>query len=184
MSLTLTHTHRVILCGLVVFLLVLAFFVYQRLSPQGIFADLQNDLRAIDPTLDASYTDLEGNVIDLRTYKGRPIIINAWATWMPFSHTELPLIDAVASRYGDEIVIIGMNRMEDRTFIQAFLTTLAPMPHTLFLTDPADTFYRGIDGYAMPETVFYREDGTMAQHIRGVITEADLISGIEEILAD
>jgi len=184
MSLTLTRTHRVILCGLVVFLLVLAFFVYQRLSPQGIFADLQNDLRAIDPTLDASYTDLEGNVIDLRTYKGRPIIINAWATWMPFSHTELPLIDAVASRYGEDIVVIAMNRMEDRAFIQAFLTTLPSMSHTVFLTDPADTFYRAVDGYAMPETVFYRRDGTMVEHIRGVMSETDLVAGIEEILAD
>lgn len=184
MSVTLTRSHRVILVALIVFLLVLAFFVYQRVSPHGLFADLQNDLRAIDPALDASYTDLNGNTIDLRAYQGRPIIINAWATWMPFSHTELPLIDTIASRYGEDIVVIAMNRMEDRAFIQAFLTTLPSMPNTIFLTDPADTFYRAVGGYAMPETVFYREDGTMAQHIRGVMSEADLIAGIEEILAD
>lgn len=184
MSVTLTRSHRIVLAVLALFLAALAFFAYQRLSPQGIFADLQNDLRAIDPALDASYTDLNGNTVDLRSYKGRPIIINAWATWMPFSHTELPLIDSVASRYGDAIVVIGMNRMEDRAFIQAFLTTLAPMPNTIFLTDPADTFYRAVGGHAMPETVFYRDDGTMARHIRGVMTEADLVAGIEEILPD
>jgi thiol-disulfide isomerase/thioredoxin len=183
MALRLSRSHIVVLSTLVLVLIGVAIVVYQRVSPQGLFADLQNDLRAIDPAFDAKYTDLSGNVVDIRTYKGKLLIINSWATWMPFSYTELPLLASLKQHYGEQIVILAINRMEDPAFITSFLSTLPPMPELVLLTDSKDTFYQAVGGYAMPETVIYRKDGTIAHHMRGVATEEMLRVSIDALLS-
>lgn len=180
---TLKRAHIIGLSILLVCIALLAFLTYQRLSPSGFLADLQNDLQTIDPLPGQGYTDLAGNPVDLRAYKGGVIIINSWASWMPFSQTELPLLNQIKERYGDAVTLLAINRMEDTALIQAYLTTLPGMSSTIFLADPADTFYRAVGGYAMPETVVYAVDGTIVFHARGVLVESELVAALDAATA-
>ena len=165
-------------------LAVLGFLTYSFISPYGMFSDLQNDLKTIEPEEGAEYTDLDGNPVDLATFKGKPLIVNAWATWIPFSQTELPLLIQAKETYGDEITILAINRMEETIRIRSFLSTFAISENTiLFLTDPTDYFYRVTGGYAMPERIFYRPDGTIEMHKRGVLTKEELSATIDTLLA-
>ncbi len=171
----------VILLGVIV---VLGFLTYSFISPYGMFSDLQNDLKTIEPEEGAEYTDLDGNPVDLATFKGKPLVINAWATWIPFSQTELPLLIQAKETYGDKITILAINRMEETIRIRSFLETFAiPSDRILFLNDPTDYFYRATGGYAMPETIFYRADGTIEMHKRGVLTQEELTATIDALLA-
>ena len=180
----LSRAQLLTLIGLVSIVCALGFFAYLRLSPSGLLADLKNDLKTIAPEESASYTDLDGNAVDIRKFKGKPLIVNAWASWMPFSQTELPLLIKSQETYGDRITILAINRMEDRVKIRAFLSTFSIPESIVFLADPTDFFYRAVGGYAMPETVFYRSDGTIAEHKRGVLTEEELKEKIELLLAE
>jgi len=172
---------------LVVLFAILALFgflTYSFVSPYGMFSDLKNDLKTIAPEESVSYTDLNGNPVDLASFKGKPLIINAWATWIPFSQTELPLLIQAQQRYGNAITILAINRMEDTIIIRSFLETFGiQQDGIIFLTDPSDFFYRAIGGYAMPEMVFYRSDGVIQNHIRGTVTESDLNQFIESLIA-
>ncbi len=163
---------------------VLGFLTYSFVSPYGIFSDLKNDLKTIAPEESASYTDLDGNPVDLASFKGKPLIVNTWATWMPFSQTELPLLALMQERYGDTVTILAINRMEDTIRIRSFLDTFSiKNDGIIFLTDPTDFFYRAVGGYAMPETIFYRSDGVIQNHERGTLTESDLVQFIETLIA-
>ncbi len=168
-----------VLCGV---LAVLGFLTYSFTAPGGMFSGLQNDLKAIEPEADAGYTTLDGAPVDLADFKGKPIIVNAWATWMPFSKDELALLTALHSEYGDRMVIIAMNRMETALTVRSYLALYGIGESITFLLDPKDSFYRAVSGYAMPETVFYRKDGTLLAHTRGVLTEAELRVYAEELL--
>lgn len=153
---------------------VLGLIVYSFVAPGGMFSGLQNDLKMIEVEESVRYTTLDGAPIDLEDLKGKPIIINSWATWMPFSKDELPLLIALNEEYGDQIEIIAMNRMENVLTVRSYLGTYGIPESIKFLLDPADSFYRAVGGYAMPETLFYREDGTLLVHKRGTLTEDEL----------
>lgn len=180
-KLSLTKKQIIILSVIVVFLAFLSVVVYERVSPGGIFADLQNDLQRIEPIPGEGYTDLVGNPVALTQFKGKVLVVNSWATWMPFSQTELPALNQLKEKYGDDVVFLAINRMEDKALVNAYLGTLPEMKNITFLIDPADTFYKAVGGYAMPETVVYAKDGTIALHQRGVVVTDELSTLLESL---
>ncbi len=156
-------------------LLMLGVLTYSFISPNGYFAKLSNDLKVLEPLEGSAYTDLDGNPVDLSVFKGKPLIINAWATWIPFSQTELPLLVRLKNTHGDAIQIVAMNRMEQIGIVRSFLATFAiPQNTVVILSDPTDHFFKVVGGYAMPETLFYTSDGVLTTHKRGMLTEAEL----------
>ncbi len=167
---------------LVLIVTVLGFVTYDYLTPGLFFSRIQNDLKTIVPLEAASYTDLDGNPVSLEDYKGKPLLINSWATWMPFSQTELPLLARMHEEYGNRITIIAMNRMENPIIIRSYLAQYGiPTDAFLIFLDPTDFFYRAIQGYAMPETIMYRDDGTIQNHIRGTLNETELRQSLETL---
>lgn len=180
-KLSLTKKQIIVLSVAVIFLALLSVMVYERISPGGIFADLQNDLQHIEPIPGQGYTDLAGNPVALTQFKGKVLVVNSWATWMPFSQTELPALNQLREKYGDDVAFLAINRMEDRALVTAYLGTLPEIKNITFLIDPADTFYKAVGGYAMPETVVYAKDGTIALHQRGVVVEGDLNTLLESL---
>ncbi len=169
--------------GILLFILILlGVATYSFVGKHGIFSGLQNDLKVIDPGLEFSYTDLEGNPVNLTAYKGKPLIINSWASWMPFSQTELPLLAKIKEEKGDALNILAINRMEDKAVIKSYMSVFS-IPNTIvFLVDPTDNYYKVTGGYAMPETMFYNDDGVIVSHKRGNMTEEELRSLVDSIL--
>lgn len=164
-------------------LVVLGYITYSFTATTGRFSDLQNDLKSIKPSEETAYRDLNGNIVDIRDFRGTPLIVNSWASWSPFSQTELPLLAKMTERYGDRIVILAMNRMESVGVIQGYLSAFGLQDSTVrMLVDPSDTFYKAVGGYAMPETVFYDTEGVMIEHFRGLLTEDVLSSRIESMI--
>lgn len=169
----------IVLFGVIV---ILGFVTYSFISPYGLFSGLQNDLKEIEPSIEFSYTDLNGNKINLSEFKGKPLIINSWATWMPFSQTELPLLVKIHEQYQNEVTILAINRKEQVGTVRAFLSTFSIPESIVFLLDPSDNFYKTVDGYAMPESLFYNADGVLVGHTRGVLTEEELQGYIATML--
>lgn len=179
---TLTRTHKRTIVGLILTLTVGGVLTFVFTSPLSPLSGLHNDLKGVVPPESQSYTDLDGNPVDLQTFAGKPLIINSWATWMPFSKDELPELGVAQGTYGDAVKIIAINRMEDRAVVRSYLATYGiSESNILILIDPADTFYKSIGGYAMPETAVYSFDGTLVNHIRGVFVKDELYVLIDSI---
>lgn len=175
-------THRRALVIILLIIIACAVGTFLVVSPYSPFTGLQNDLKAIEPSIEASYTDLDGNPIVLSSFKGKSLVINSWASWMPFSKDELESLNERKRLHGDSVEVLAINRMEDREFIKSYLSTFNVGRDIIFLADPTDNFYRAIGGYAMPETVFYNKDGTLGAHKRGVLTNDELDQYLNNIL--
>lgn len=176
-------SHKKALGSIIGIIILLGIVTYSFVGEHGYFSGLQNDLKAIDPGVEFAYTDLEGNPVSLTTFKGKPLIVNSWASWMPFSQTELPMLAKIKEERGDTIHILAINRMEDKAVIKSFMNAFSIPNSIVFLVDPSDHYYKVTGGYAMPETIFYDEDGVIITHKRGPLTEEELRAQVEAMLA-
>jgi cytochrome c biogenesis protein CcmG, thiol:disulfide interchange protein DsbE len=122
---------------------------------------------------DFSVVDLEGNPINLRDLRGRPVIVNFWASWCVACPDEFPLLrDAEAQHRDDGLAVVGIV-YQDRTQAAADFVTRNGGSWPVAM-DPDG---RVADAYAIfgpPETFFIGRDGSIKARVLGQITEATI----------
>ena len=131
---------------------------------------------------DLTFKDYNGNDVALRDFQGRPLIVNSWAAWCPFCIDELPDFAQVQEEFGDEIVIITIDRAESLSLAKEYSDDLGVTDDLIFLLDPNDSFYRAINGFSMPETIFVDRDGIIRDHKRGPMKADEIRRRIQSIL--
>ena len=115
-----------------------------------------------------SLEDYNVRTVTAADFAGKPLVVNAWATWCPFCIDELPDFATVQEELGDQVVFITINRSESLKRAQQYSDERLGLGDKLvWLLDPDDSFYRGIGGFAMPETIFVTPDRAIQFHKRG-----------------
>jgi len=67
--------------------------------------------------------DETGRSVYLSEFKGKPLIINFWASWCVPCRLEIPLLNAIySSLVGGDKQLIGVNQSESQETIDKFLT--------------------------------------------------------------
>lgn len=128
------------------------------------------------------YRDMEGNEVSLLSYTGKPLVVNAWATWSPFSKAELEALSELKSEFGDQIEVLAINRKETAATVSAYLDSIGSTEGVTFIQDDQDAFFNSVTGYAMPETVIFDKRGNEVSHVRGTMTKDEMRSAIETAL--
>ena len=76
--------------------------------------------------------DPQGNLVRLADYRGKPLIVNFWATWCPPCRAEMPSMERawqVLRKEGIELIAINVG--EDAATVSQFLSEVSvgfPMP--------------------------------------------------------
>jgi thiol-disulfide isomerase/thioredoxin len=117
--------------------------------------------------------DYEGNLVSLSDFAGRPVVVNSWAAWCPFCRKELPDFAEVQKEFGDQVVVIAIDRAESLEKAKQYSDELGVTEDLVFLLDPNDSFYADIGGFTMPETIFVDREGLIREHKRGPLTVDD-----------
>jgi cytochrome c biogenesis protein CcmG, thiol:disulfide interchange protein DsbE len=118
--------------------------------------------------------DLDAQLAALR---GRPVVINKWASWCGPCKLEFPIFQRVSTRLGREVAFLGVNSGDNRAAAERFLrTTPVPFPH---LEDPGSRMARELGApNAFPATIFIDRRGRRTVHQGGYTSEADLLADI------
>ena len=124
------------------------------------------------PPLDL--VDLDGRAWELAALKGRPVLLNFWATWCEPCRAEMPSLQRVArERAGDGLLVLAVNYQEGAPKIRSFLETLRlELP---VLLDRDGTAARQWTPRVFPSTVLVDRRG---QPMTSVVGEIDW-TGVE-----
>jgi len=72
---------------------------------------------------DFTLTSLNGEVISLSTLKGKPVLLNFWASWCVPCCYEIPFIQEIFEEYSAKgLIVLTINSWEDRNTVQEFMT--------------------------------------------------------------
>lgn len=164
-------------------LLIVGWFTYQALNPAEDASNSEAARALVGDSEDSSvgYTDLDGNPIDLQQYAGKIRVVNSWATWCPFCVEELKDFERLASASGEDTVVIAINRAETKDKIKAYLQKLGNFEHVIFVQDKGDNFYDSINGFAMPETMYYDDSGQVSFQKRGFMRLDEMKSHLKTV---
>lgn len=103
------------------FVLVLsaAYFIYSRVEfDSNINGDLSAGVTTGSPAADFKVYDSEGNSVNLSDNKGKPTVVNFWATWCSPCKEELPYFNTLAEEMGDKVnfMMVNVEAGSDNTF--------------------------------------------------------------------
>jgi thiol-disulfide isomerase/thioredoxin len=77
------------------------------------------------PTPALQLTDLDGKAWSLAALKGRPVMLNFWASWCEPCRAEMPSLELLATRHQKAgLVILSVNYKESPAAIRKFLDVL------------------------------------------------------------
>ena len=146
--------------------------------PLGGQAELTKDQ---GPAPDFAVKIIDGRKVSLRDFKGKPLIINFWASWCPPCREETPLLVETAKRYKGRVKFLGIVFQDTVANVRQFYSEFGvPYPSAIDPTEAASRAYK-ITG--VPETFFIDAKGHLRGHVIGAINRETLTKMIDETLA-
>jgi thiol-disulfide isomerase/thioredoxin len=120
---------------------------------------------------------MDGPPLAISDFRGRPVVVNLWATWCPPCRREMPLL-AGAAAANRAVAFIFVNQAEGPERIRGYLEGEG-LALTHVLLDPALQVQRHYAAAGIPLTLFLRADGTLADLHVGEISPELLQAGID-----
>lgn len=117
--------------------------------------------------------DLDGNIVDLESFRGQPVILNFWATWCAPCRVEMPALQAAYEAHQDDgLVILAVNDEETYQEVADFFAELG-LTFTPLL-DAEGEISRLYNVFNFPSSYFIDGTGRITAVHRGLLTDEQI----------
>lgn len=126
-------------------------------------------LHSSDPKADLTLHDASGRKVRLRNLRGKPVVLNFWATWCGPCRAEMPILVEMEKHYasqGMQFVGASLDDAKTKAAIPAFLEEFKIAYPVWFGATGDDMDYLGL-GNAVPATAFLDAEGRIVARILG-----------------
>jgi len=135
---------------------------------------------------DFTVYDIDGNPHKLSDFRGKPVVLNFWATWCGYCKMEMPDFDAKYQEYGDQIHFLMVNVTDGQQETQEKASKFVEEEGYSF---PVyyDTAMEASAAYGtggLPVTYIFDGEGNLVAWQQGMLTAEMLQNGINMVLAE
>ncbi len=110
------------------------------------------------PAPDFTLPDLDGQLVSLSDYRGRPVLLNFWASWCEPCKIEFPLFQAAREQHAAEgLEILGIIHDDSADAAAAFVEEEGSGWPALL--DADDAVWNAYAGLGLPTTFFIDREG-------------------------
>ncbi|MBC8163078.1 MAG: TlpA family protein disulfide reductase [Roseiflexaceae bacterium] len=131
------------------------------------------------PAPDFQFTLPDGTTQKLSDLQGKKVLLNFWATWCEPCRDEMPHLEQARQAYGDDLVILAVNKAEKAERIASFTNDI-PVGFALIADPDADVANR-YSAVNLPLTFFINRDGTVAARELKVMSYATITGHIDQL---
>jgi thiol-disulfide isomerase/thioredoxin len=127
--------------------------------------------------------DLDGKKVSLADFKGKPVMVNFWATWCAPCKLEMPWFEEFRKKYAAQnLVILGIADDDASKDEIAKAAKKTGVDYPILLTDgKVDTNYGGVE--LLPTTFYVGKDGVVVEQTSGLAGKVELEDNIRKLLA-
>jgi thiol-disulfide isomerase/thioredoxin len=134
--------------------------------------------------LDFTLKDMNGKEVNLASFRGKPIILNFWATWCGPCKAEIPALIQLADQYrSEQLTVLGVSVDDSPEDLKRFAAEYK-MNYPVLVGLGQDAFQEKYDAVVMiPITWFIKPDGTVLRKHQGPATKDWLETQIKAMVA-
>jgi thiol-disulfide isomerase/thioredoxin len=143
-------------------------------------------LSADAPKADLVLKDVGGQKVRLRDLRGRPVVLNFWATWCGPCHAEMPMLVDMEKRYAARGVLFIAASLDDartKARIPAFLAE-HKVGFPVWYGASGDDLDQLELGGAVPATAFLDAEGHIVARILGQARPEEVRERLDWLIGD
>ena len=117
---------------------------------------------------DAIVPNIQGGDIKLGAYRGRPLVVNLWATWCGPCRREMPALERLSKEEGGKLTVIAIDQREDPAVVRSYVKRFG----VTFAVGIDDGQRLGTDLHliGLPSSFFVDSDGVIRDAVDGEMT--------------
>jgi thiol-disulfide isomerase/thioredoxin len=147
-------------------------------SPPGVAEPADGEERANAVAPEFTLPDLGGGDVSLSALRGRPVVIDFWATWCAPCERQVPVLNAFHDKYGDRIPVLGIAvDVDGATSVTPFVEQ-HELRYRVLLGD--EGLAQDYDAFGFPTLYVIRPDGTIHSAHVGVVSPEALEAAVAE----
>jgi thiol-disulfide isomerase/thioredoxin len=156
-------------------------------SPNTAEEDAAADAKAAGKRapLDFTLKDMNGVDVKLASFKGKPIVVNFWATWCGPCRAEIPSLVELQKRYGEEgkdVVILGISVDDPIEKLKPYASQMK-MNYPVLVGNGRDDVQDAFGPlWGIPVTVFIDREGRIAKKHSGIASKEQFEQEIKALL--
>ena len=131
---------------------------------------------------DFELSNLDGQVVSLSDFRGKPVFLNFWATWCGPCRFEMPFIQKMYEGLSSEgLVVLAVNLQENPATVKEFVQTFGFTFPVLLATSREVPLAYNIRG--IPSTFFIDKNGIIQDiKIGAFASEVEIASRLNKIM--
>jgi len=117
---------------------------------------------------DFTLPDLNGKPVSLSSFKGRPVLVNLWASWCAPCVKEFPSLQRLVERYKGKLVVLAVSHDHNRDDLDSFIKAFGGVPENFVIVWDKDRITSELFGTdQLPETYILTKEHKLIRKVAG-----------------